>query len=792
MRPEPLPLTRGQRLALTAASLLLLSVATMALGPLISGSGWWWLCAFVAAGTLFGGAGLRAVRVPASLVPVLEIVVLLFLLTLLFGGSTSFALIVPTQDTFVHFGELFDGAQRTIQQQSVPAIPVPALNFVLALGVGVLAVCMDVLVQTVRMPALAAAPALVPILIPGFIIESGAEVPTLVFSAASYLLLLRIDVRARRRALLAAAERNDETGGTTVIPPARVPIVSTLGATLGLTAVGILTAAVLTASTPSISSSLLLGSGAPATSFARGVSPFIDLGRDLRRPDPRPAFHYFARDNDRPYFTVLTLDRFEGQAWGVTERPVDADNTVDALPLPDGLDSDVSATEHPIDIVVDEVRTTWLPLPYPTRQVEGLSGSWFWDAGSLTVRSVDADTGGQRYRATWLEVDPTPSQLRSAGGRAGEEYDDFLALPDDAPQVIAETASAVAGDAATQYDAAVAIQAFLRSSAFEYSTEAPVEAGYDGGGLDVIARFLEERTGYCVHFASTMAVLAREVGIPSRISVGYTQGTSTQERVGGVQRVEVDSHDLHAWPELYFEGVGWVPFEPTPSRGTVPDYSRPGAGDAAATPSPASGSASAPLSGRPELDPDRNLAGGNGSASPADSWWFRGGVALLLVAGLLLAPATLRAGQRASRRRRIARGDRPADAAWDELVATARDLGIRLEPTSTPRAIARRLDEREGFVDDDARAALVVLRDAVERERYGPAEPSRRAGAAAPAGRADGGGAASDGLVDALAIACAALAEGESLLVRWRATLVPRSLIDRARPTFGERPPVDA
>ncbi|MFF2276666.1 DUF3488 and DUF4129 domain-containing transglutaminase family protein [Agromyces sp. NPDC058126] len=795
MRPDALPLTRGQRLALTAASFLLLAVSTMALGPLISGSGWWWLCAFVAAGTLFGGAGLRAVRVPASLVPVLELVVLLLLLTLLFGGSTSFALVVPTQDTFVHFGELFDGAQRTIQQQSVPAIPVPALNFVLALGVGVLAICMDVLVQTVRMPALAAAPALVPILIPGFIIEAGAEVPTLVFSAASYLLLLRIDVRARRRALLAAAERDDETGGTTVIPPARVPIVSSLGATLGLTAVGILTAAVLTASTPSISTSLLLGSGAPSTSFARGVSPFIDLGRDLRRPEPRPAFHYFARDNDRPYFTVLTLDQFEGQAWGVTERPVDADNTVDAMPRPDGLDDDVAATEHPIDIIVDEVRTTWLPLPYPTRQVEGLSGSWFWDDGPLTVRSVDADTGGQRYRATWLEVDPSPSQLRAAGGQAGEEFDAFLELPDDAPPIIAETAATVARGSASQYDAAVAIQSFLRSSAFEYSTEAPVEAGYDGGGFDVIAQFLEERSGYCVHFASTMAVLAREIGIPSRISVGYTQGTATQERVGGVQRVEVDSHDLHAWPELYFEGVGWVPFEPTPGRGTVPDYSRPGAGDAEAAPPLATGTASAPPSGRPELDPDRNLTGSSGTASAADSWWFRGGIALLLVAGLLLAPAALRAGQRASRRRRIARGDGPADAAWDEFVATARDLGLRLEPTSTPRAIAGRLGEREGFAGatgDEARAALTTLRDAVERERYGPVAARSGAGAPRPEGRGGGAAEASDPLMRALGVACAALAEGESLPVRWRATLVPRSLIDRARPTFGERPPVDA
>ena len=222
MRPDLVPLSRMQRLALTAASFLFLVIATMALGPLIAGSGWWWLCAFIAAGTLFAGLGLRAIRTPPSLVPVLELVVLLLLLTLLFGGATSFALIVPTAGTFDTFGELFTGAQRTIEQQSVPAVAVPPLAFALALGIGLLAVVVDTLVQTARMPALAAAPALVPILIPGFLIEAGAELPTLVLSAAAYLLLLRVDVRVRRRARLVAGEEGDQAA--TVIAPKRVPI----------------------------------------------------------------------------------------------------------------------------------------------------------------------------------------------------------------------------------------------------------------------------------------------------------------------------------------------------------------------------------------------------------------------------------------------------------------------------------------------------------------------------------------------------------------------------------------
>lgn len=774
MRPDPVPLSRAQRLALTATSFVFLVVATMALGPLISGSGWWWLCAFMAAGTMFAGFGLRAIRTPPSLVPVLELAVVLLLLTLLFGGATSIALVVPTAGTFDTFDELLTGAQRTIEQQSVPAIPVPPLTFALALGVGILAVVTDTLVQTARMPALAAAPALVPILIPGFIIEAGAELPTLVLTAAVYLLLLRVDVRVRRRARLDIGEEGDQAA--TVIAPKRVPIVSTLGASLGLAAVGLLAASVLAASTPSVSTSLLLGSPSQGNLFARGVSPFIDLGRDLRRPDPRPAFHYLARDGDRPYFTLLTLDRFEGEVWSATDRAVDGDNTVDAMPRPDGLSNEVETSEHPIDVIVDDVRTTWLPVPYPTASIDGLRGSWFWDDSSLTVRSVDTDTTGQRYRVTRLDVEPTPQQLRGADRSPSGGLATFLELPDELPGIIAETASSVTAGMASPYDAAVAIQAYLRGSEFDYSTEAPVADGYDGGGFDVIAKFLESKAGYCVHFASTMAVLARSAGIPARISIGYTQGTPSDERINGMQRIEVDSHDLHSWPELYFEGVGWVPFEPTPGRGSVPDYSRPGAGEEQAPSVPSSGAATPGSTGRPDLDPNRGLAGEAGDPlAVAGQWWLRGGVFALLAAALLLVPAAMRLGHRRTRLRRIRRGERPADAAWGEFTATARDLGVGGDGTETPRAFAERIAERDAFEDARVRAAVVRLRDAVERERYGPADGPP----GLPASVAQ--------LVEDLSVARARLGDDATTAERARAFLLPQSLFDGMRRTLGDR-----
>lgn len=757
---------------LAGATALLMVASVASLGPLIDGSGWWWLTTFTIVGVIAACLGLRAIRTPGMLVPVLGAVALTGLLTLEFGGGSSFALVVPTGDTFERFAALMSGAEQTIQQQSVPAIPVPALQFALALGAGVLALLADVSVQAVRLPALAAVPAFVPILIPGFIVEEGADPVALLVAAAAFLLLLRLDVRIRRRGDLARLDVDDGRGVVTDAPR-RVPIASTIGATVGVGVVGLLVAGALTAATPSISTSLLVGSQSSGALFSRGVSPFIDLGRDLRRPGAVSAFSYVARDGDRPYFTLLTLDLFEGEVWGVTDRTLDAENTVDKMPRPVGLDPDVDTAEHPIDVTIDDLRTTWLPVPYPAASVERLNGSWFWDRESLTVRSADASTVGQRYRVNRLVATPTADQLRAADRPDRDAFAPYLALPDERPQIIRDTAAAVTAGAATPYDAAVAIQNYLRGPTFEYSVDAPVEEGYDGGGYDVIASFLDVGEGYCVHFASTMAVLAREAGIPSRISIGYIAGSATDRRVDNVLVVEVDSHDLHSWPELYFEGVGWVPFEPTPGRGVVPGYTRPLPGVPTTPQTPAG---QLPVqSGRPDLDPDRAVsAPGGQTVEPAGQVWLRvGGVALVAIA-IVLVPAALRLGQRLTRRRRMRRGPEPARAAWDEVRASARDLGAGGPESETARAFAARVASRPAFDGEgggDAGAALAELRNAVERERYGPpGEP--------PPGATR---LTADELVDAVREVRSALAADTGAASRFRAVLLPASLLGAFR-----------
>ena len=132
--------------------------------------------------------------------------------------------------------------------------------------------------------------------------------------------------------------------------------------------------------------------------------------------------------------------------------------------------------------------------------------------------------------------------------------------------------------------------------------------------------------------------------------------------------------------------------------------------------------------------------------------------------------------QRLSEARPHRRGERPADAAWDELVASASDLDAGGDAAETPRALAAHLAERPAFAVEERRNALIALRDAVERERYGPVVH----------------GPADPRLLGELALTRAALADDARPVERARAVLLPRSLFDRARSILGERRRADA
>ncbi|MDJ0322218.1 DUF3488 and transglutaminase-like domain-containing protein [Cryobacterium sp. PH31-AA6] len=766
----------------TGALLLLLLVANGALGPVLQGTAWWWLMAFVTAAVILGLAGLRRLGLPDSLAPAAGFGIVLATVTLLFGAGSGLLWLIPTLDTVDRFRVFVDAGLESIQRQGTPADPIPGILLLLCVGAGVIAIMVHLLAITLRVPALAGLPALVPVAVPGLIIEGGADTLALVLTAAAFLLLLRVEVQVRRTREVENPPVGP--GAPRVLGPARRHGPGPLWGSTVVGSIGIVGALLLSVATPAVPGGGFAGTGGQVGSllFGRGVTPLINLGQDLRRPESSPALHYRTNATVPPYLKLLTLDNFVGSTWMARIEPTDPRGDLEAIDPPQGLSAAVVTSETTTQIVIDGLVTGWLPTPFAPTNVTGLQGEWYWDAPTSTIASTTTITRGQSYTVTALQLAPTAEQLRAAGSRYPASIRRSLALPRNRPALIDETARRVTAGSISPYDSAVALQDYLRGNEFTYDTDAPVEKGYDGGGVDIVGKFLEVKRGYCVHFASAMAVMARSIGIPARLAIGYLPGSRSTSYIEGRDRFNVDAHDLHAWPELYFNGIGWVAFEPTPGRGTVPAYTRPTDSQV-----PVGGE----IGGLPSTAPrdadqaGQNVPGGLGAADSStgdDALTRTVSAALAALVLLLILPAVARMLRRQRRRRRVGAGPGAAAWAWDELVDTAVDHGVRVRDTETPRELAARLEVLPGLVlagEEDAVGALRRLLVAAERQRFGRPGTDQHGEVAA-------------GLVRDLDAVIRAIHAGARGPARIRALVLPASLRMPARAARNETVPADA
>jgi hypothetical protein len=409
----------------------------------------------------------------------------------------------------------------------------------------------------------------------------------------------------------------------------------------------------------------------------------------------------------------------------------------------------------------------FLPVPvFPllVRMHDDSDENWRFDPATGTIYGRDATSAGTSYSVEALEPRPSPALLRGAEDlpASDEIQSRYTALPPLDPSVT-DLVAGLTAEAAGPYERVRAILDHLtdRANGFIYSlSTAPGTSGDD------LVDFLRLKRGYCEQYAGAMAVLVRAAGVPARVALGYTPGTERQDE----SRV-VTSDDAHAWVEVWFDGLGWVPFDPTPigvDRSVdLPWAPRVGgpAGENPDTQVPEP--TAAPLPSTPRED----RAGGPLPTTPTggdDSGPWRevaiGAGAALLVLALLALPAGARAWQR---RRRLADGS--AGSVWDELTATALDVGLRPDPAWTPRQAARELTRAASRPGQPAATAVADAVDrlarAEETASYGP--PGR--GVAGPA------------LADALRTARRALLGAGTARARARAVLWPASLLAAVR-----------
>ncbi|MFR9757603.1 DUF3488 and DUF4129 domain-containing transglutaminase family protein [Streptomyces sp. TR06-5] len=727
-------MTGRGRLAWCAA--VATGASACALLPLVATLSWLVPAALIVGAQVLVGIGARRVPLARALTVLAQVAVAVVLLTLLFARSEAVFGLLPGPDAFARFGHLFAEGGTDVQRFSIPAPVTDGIRLILLTGVAGTALLVDVVAVTYRSAAAAGLPLLALYSVAAGLYNGAAGWLWFLCAAGGFLLLLLAEGRERLSQWGRIFGNHRRPGAQYHDPGSvegtpRAPVRT--GRRIGATALGV--ALLVPAALPALDGGLLdslggTGGGLDAPNGTiTAVDPLVALQDSLNQPQNQTVLVYQtdSRDISDLYLRIVALDEFDGEAWQASERPALL-KPADGFPRPQGLSPDVETEQITTKVTAaDWYAQKRLPLPYPARDVE-VDGTWRLEPYSLSlVGAKGQDARGASYTVKSLLVRPTAQQLARAGAppAAMERY---TRVPDSLPDVVGRQARRVTRGAENSYEQAVRLQEWFASAGgFTYDTE--VEAG---SGTTAIAGFLEDKEGFCVHFAFTMAAMARTLGIPARVSVGFTPG---QQLTDG--RVEVGLQDAHAWPELYFEGVGWTRFEPTPTRGSAPVYalpdSAPGSDEEGGAMDPArpnTGEDPAPQpSGSPQCSPaERRLdatcgkiAAGTGGGGDGGIPW---GTVLPVSGGVLLAllPPLLPMLWRTRVRARRLSGGAGVLSAWQELLDSAWDLGIVPDEAATPRRTAERLVE-EGHLGAESTAAVRRVAHAVERHLYAPGAP---------------------------------------------------------------------
>ncbi|MFE2170772.1 transglutaminaseTgpA domain-containing protein [Streptomyces sp. NPDC059447] len=765
------------RARLTLFAALATLFTSWSLTPLVQSSAWLLQAALLLAVQSAVGAGARRVPLARSLTVAAQALVSLLVLMFVFLGKGESTGQGPFAYLVTDFGALYAQGAQDVNEFAIPAPMTDGIRLLLLSGVLLIGLLVDTLAVTARTAAAAGLPLLALYSVAAGLSGGGkASWFSFLLAGCGYLLMLLAEGRDRLAQwgrVFGAAPRDRVSASTGLGGGAgghaTAPVRT--GRRIGAVALGV--ALAVPAALPALGGGLLGargedGGGSGPGGTISAVNPLVSLQSSLNAQDNRVVLKYRTdspQQSDQ-YLRILALDEFNGVKWEASGRALT--DVPEQLPKPAGLSAAVRAGAIEVRTSVsaaDSYTQRYLPMPYPATQVD-IGGKWRFEpegrtlVGDQLAKDKFQNVQGAQYTVRSLLLKPTAQQLSKAPAPDAAVLAEYTKLPDDLPPVVAETARQVTQGAKDNYTRAVRLQDwFAVNGGFRYNTKTA-----SGTGSEAVARFLAQKEGFCVHFAFSMAAMSRSLGIPARVAVGFTPG---EKQADG--SVNVSMRDAHAWPELYFEGVGWTRFEPTPRSGiTVPDYSRPQAQPAqpsapAPLPSASTAAPSAAPSQADDCPPDMKKLGECGAAKAAQRPSGGGGpsattVALwagaaLAVLGLPLLPMLWRSRLRA---RRLGSGD--VLTAWRELGDAAWDVGVSPDGALSPRRAAARVVDL-GRLEPDAAAAVHRVAGAVERSLY------------APPGAED----SYPGLASDVLLARAGLLSAVTRRSRLRALLLPRS-----------------
>lgn len=449
-------------------------------------------------------------------------------------GSVAGGL-VPGPATLQVALEALRAVPAQLRLLAAPAPPTTGLVLSASLGCGAGAVFADWAAFRAGFPEAALAPGLATLVVTGGLGTGGgrlAEPLAWTMAVAAFLIALRVE--------------GLEAKGW----PQRLRRVAVGGGAL-MVAIALPAGALLSRVLPGSGARALVLWHRPAgrtngTRFA--VSPLVSIRGQLLAPSSQVAF--VVRSPVPSYWRLTALDSFNGTVWS-------SDQTYGLAKgrLPGKVQGASTIVKDHFSIV--GLSNIWLPAAYRPIALSGAPGARF-DAGSGSIVVPGASPSGLSYTVQSRLPQLSPAALRTAVVSTNSiTAARNLQLPPGIPSSVIALAHRLVAGHRTPFGKALALETFFRRN-FTYSLSAS-----PSNSTSAMTRFLfESRSGYCQQFAGTYAVMARAVGLPARVAVGFTYGQETSPGTWVVRAL-----DAHAWPEVLLGRFGWVPFEPTPGRG---------------------------------------------------------------------------------------------------------------------------------------------------------------------------------------------------------------------------------
>jgi transglutaminase-like putative cysteine protease len=490
--------------------------------------------------------------------------------------------------------------------------------------------------------------------------------------------------RADPYGLLASAIVVTAIGGWTLLDPAAGGRAQRLGRVgpLIVTGVGLLAAATLVPVAHAFEPRELVE---PPVTEVELASPLPRLGAWAANPD----LELMTVTGPAVPLRLAVLEQYDGTQWLAATRYRPLGTPAPATVLPPGAQGRTVT----LDITLGDLGGNWLPTPGAPEVLSDRTSVV--DPSTGTVFAPDL-AQGLTYQVTGRVDDPDPERLVGATVPTTGPVQRYLTQP-ELPFDLATYGNLVTQDASTPYARALAIEAAVRrgrslsskaisgSAVWRLQSFLLGERGDPGG-----------RVGTSEQFATAFAVLARHSGLPTRVVVGFRPGTARED---GSRTVR--GSDALAWPEVYFDELGWVPFSPTPDDDTFA-ADRPQPGQAPQGPEVAVGPPA------PADPPEPGDATGGSRGDAGLPWLPLGGAVLLLPPLGLLALRALRSWRH---RRSGARG------AWAEVLDGLLLAGRRGTGAESAVQLAERLQREVGT---SAGARIAVL---AERSAFAPDPP---------------------------------------------------------------------